>query len=129
MPGKPVLAQSNAILVLIGRHHGLHPKDDFEAARHEAMMERRRGPPRATSPPTLRITDEAKKRAAARSCGGDLPTWARTSNAQLGTGLLRGRQLHVADIKLYMIVRWFASGAVDHVPATVFAVREVDALV
>jgi prostaglandin-H2 D-isomerase / glutathione transferase len=26
----------------------------------------------------------------------------------------------VADIKLYMIVRWFASGTVDHVPTTVF---------
>ncbi|MGE3543686.1 MAG: glutathione S-transferase N-terminal domain-containing protein, partial [Kofleriaceae bacterium] len=36
--GKPPLAQSNAILVLIGRRHGLHPSDDFEAARHEAMM-------------------------------------------------------------------------------------------
>ena len=38
MPGHPALAQSNAILVLIGRLHGLHPKDVFEAARHEAMM-------------------------------------------------------------------------------------------
>src|SRR5271165_961321 len=39
MPGHPVLAQSNAILVLVGRLHGLHPKEPFEAARHEAMMQ------------------------------------------------------------------------------------------
>ena len=38
MPGHPILAQSNAILALIGRLHGLHPKDAFEAARHEAML-------------------------------------------------------------------------------------------
>src|SRR5258705_10334956 len=39
MPGKLPLAQTNAILVLIGRGHGLHPAADFEAARHEAMMQ------------------------------------------------------------------------------------------
>ena len=38
MPGKPPLAHSNAILVFIGRQHGLHPIDAFEAARHEAVM-------------------------------------------------------------------------------------------
>jgi glutathione S-transferase len=32
-----------------------------------------------------------------------------------------GAKLHVADIKLYMAVRWFASSHVDHVPATIFA--------
>src|SRR5262249_32438814 len=35
MPGCAPLAQSNAILVFIGRRHGLHPKDDLEAAYHE----------------------------------------------------------------------------------------------
>ena len=30
--GKGVFAQSNAILRLIGRQHGLHPQDPFEAA-------------------------------------------------------------------------------------------------
>ena len=39
LPGHPPFAQTNAILVLIGRRHGLHPSDDFEAARHEAMMQ------------------------------------------------------------------------------------------
>ena len=34
MPGCPPLAHSNAILVLIGRRHGLHPADVIEAARH-----------------------------------------------------------------------------------------------
>ena len=39
LPGRGTFAHSNAILVLIGRRHGLHPEDDFEAARHQGMME------------------------------------------------------------------------------------------
>ena len=39
LPNRGAFAHSNAILVLIGRRHGLHPKDDFEAARHEGMMQ------------------------------------------------------------------------------------------
>src|SRR4029077_3598816 len=39
LPGHPPLAQTNAILAMIGRPHGLHPADDFEAARHEGMMQ------------------------------------------------------------------------------------------
>src|SRR4051794_5468685 len=38
LPGHPPLAQVNAILGLLGRRHGMHPSDDFEAARHEAVM-------------------------------------------------------------------------------------------
>jgi hypothetical protein len=63
LPGRPVLAQSNAILGYIGRAHGLLPDDAFDAAHHVALM----------------------------------------------------------HIKLYMIVRWFAKGGVDHIPATIFA--------
>jgi glutathione S-transferase len=33
---------------------------------------------------------------------------------------LGGADLHVADIKIYMAVRWFKSGMLDHVPATIF---------
>src|SRR5438067_1213228 len=54
LPGKPPLAQSNAILTYIGRGHGLHPKDDFEAARHEAMMAHVEDL-RAEIAPTLRL--------------------------------------------------------------------------
>ena len=63
MPGKPPLAHSNAILVFIGRQHGLHPADAFEAARHEALMcavEELRH----SITPTLRISDPEQKRTA-----------------------------------------------------------------
>lgn len=122
LPGKPVLAQSNAILVFIGRSHGLHPSDLFEAAQHEAMMCHVEDL-RAGVGPSLRISDEAeKKKARAALAEGFLPAWAKHAESQLGDGpYFAGDKLHVVDIKLYMAVRWFASGTVDHVPSTVFA--------
>ena len=122
IPGQPVLAQSNAILVLIGRRHGLHPKDDFEAARHEAMMahvEDLRG----AVGPTLRIKDDAEKKAAREALAATfLPAWAANAEKQLGDGpFFGGAALHVVDLKLHMAVRWFAGGKVDYIPATIFS--------
>ena len=120
IPGQPPLAHSNAILVLIGRQHGLHPTDAFEAARHESMMcavEELRH----TITPTLRITDpELKRQAREALAANELNTWGSQIERQLGDGpFFGGAKLQVADIKLYMVVRWLSSGALDHVPTTV----------
>jgi prostaglandin-H2 D-isomerase / glutathione transferase len=122
LPGHPVLAQSNAILVLIGRRYGLHPKDDFEAARHEAILEYVEEL-RANMTPTLRISDEAeKKKARDALVASYLPNWGANVEKQLGDGpFFAGAALHVADIKLHMAVRWFADGKVDYIPATIFS--------
>jgi glutathione S-transferase len=121
IPGKVPLAHSNAILVYIGREHRLHPVDAFEAARHEALMcavEELRH----TITPTLRINDpELKRQAREALAANELTTWGRHIERQLGDGpFIGGAALHVADIKLYMAVRWLTSGTVDHVPTTVF---------
>ncbi|HQY63159.1 MAG: glutathione S-transferase family protein [Myxococcales bacterium] len=115
------LAQSNAILTLIGRRHGLHPKDDLEAARHEALMSHCEDL-RANVGPTLRIKDEDEKRRAREQLAAVyLPAWAGFTEAQLRDGpFVGGDAVHVVDLKLHMVVRWFKSGSVDHVPATVF---------
>lgn len=72
--------------------------------------------------PTLRIADEAQKRAAREELARNyLPTWGTHVERQLGDHpFVDGDKVNVVDLKLYMIVRWFASGAVDHVPTTVF---------
>jgi glutathione S-transferase len=120
MAGKPPLAHSNAILVLIGRQHGLHPADAFEAARHESLMcavEELRH----TLTPALRITDPEQKRQVREAlAANELKTWGSQVERQLGDGpFVGGATLQVADIKLYMVVRWLTSGVVDHVPTTV----------
>ncbi|HEX2731977.1 MAG TPA: glutathione S-transferase family protein [Polyangiaceae bacterium] len=121
IPGKPTLAQSNAILVMIGREHGLHPTDTFEAARHEAMMMHVEDL-RAAVGPTIWIEDAAeKKRARERLVETFFPLWGERAERQIGDGpFFGGSKLCVVDIKLHMVVRWFHGGTVDHIPATIF---------
>lgn len=121
LAGKPPLAQSNAILVYIGRQHGLHPKDDLEAAYHEALMSYVEDLRHAMGP-SMRMTDDAQKRAAREELSRDfLPSWGSNVERQLGDHpFVGGENLNVVDLKLYMIVRWLTSGAVDHVPTTIF---------
>jgi glutathione S-transferase len=121
MPGCPALAHSNAILVLIGRRHGLHPADDIEAARHEGMMQHVEDL-RAAVSPTLRMGEAEKKAAREALLAGFLPGWARAAERNLGPGpYFGGEKIQVADLKIHMAVRWFIGGKVDHIPASVFA--------
>lgn len=123
LEGHAPLAQSNAILELIGRKHDLHPREDFEASRHMAMMCHVEDLRHAVGP-SLRISDPAEKKQVREALvAGYLPTWAGfTERNLLGDGpFFAGAKLHVVDLKLHMAVRWFAGGAVDHVPPTIFA--------
>jgi glutathione S-transferase len=121
LPGVPALGHSNAILVLIGRRHGLHPADDLEAARHEAMMQHVEDL-RGRVSPTLRMGDAEKKAAREALVADYLPAWARAAERNIEHGpFFGGDRLHVVDLKIYMAVRWFNGGTVDHIPATIFA--------
>ncbi len=121
LPGKPALAHTNAILVLIGRRHGLHPADDFEAARHEGMMQHVETL-RAVVSPTLRMPDAEKKTAREALVADFLPSWAKAAERNiLNAPFFGGEELQVVDLKLHMAVRWFIGGKVDHIPATIFA--------
>ncbi len=123
IPGRPPLAQSNAILTLVGRQHGLHPADPFEAAQHEAMMAYVEDL-RANVSPTIRIANEDEKRKARQALAETyLPNWAERVEKQIGSGpFFAGDRIHVVDIKLHMAVRWFNGGKVDYIPATIFAI-------
>jgi glutathione S-transferase len=121
--GKGQLAQSNAILVWIGRSSGLHPHDAWEAARHEAILsacEELRH--KVQDVLRAKHDDEAaRKQAREEMAAGLLQTFGAQIERQIEGPFVAGERLHVADIKLFMIVRWFAKGGVDHVPADVFA--------
>ncbi len=122
-PGHPPLAQSNAILVLVGRQYGLHPKDDFEAARHEAVMQHAEDL-RGKVGPTIFLTDDAEKKRVREDLAANyIPTWAANAEKQIGDRgpFFAGDKLHVVDIKLHMVVRWFNGGKVDYIPATIFS--------
>ena len=121
LPAKPALAHSNAILVLIGRRHGLHPADDFEAARHEGMMQHVETL-RSVVAPTIRMAEPEKKATREALVADFLPAWARAAEKNItGTPFFGGERIQVVDLKLYMAVRWFIGGKVDYIPATIFA--------
>mgnify|MGYP000473417737 CR=1 FL=1 len=122
VPGQPALAQTNAILRLIGRRHGLHPKDDFEAAQHEAIMAHCEDL-RNTVGLTMRIADEEEKKKAREGLAtGYIPTWSANAEKHIGDNgpFFGGEKLNVVDIKIYIVMRWFISGALDHIPKTIF---------
>jgi prostaglandin-H2 D-isomerase / glutathione transferase len=120
-PGKPVLAECNAILVYIGRRAGLHPKDDFAAARHEMMMsalEVLRG----EIARTLRMADDEKRRVREQLATAFIPAWAANAERQIGDGpFFGGAALNVVDLKVYAIHRWIAGNKLDHIPGSVLA--------
>jgi glutathione S-transferase len=120
LPGKPALADSNAILVLVGRRHGLHPADDFEAARHEAMMQHVEGL-RAKLSPTIRMPEPEKKAAREALVADFLPQWAQAAERNITGPFFGGDRIQVVDLKLHMALRWLTGGKLDYVPATVFA--------
>src|SRR5690349_12862822 len=99
LPDQPPLAHCNAILVLIGRRHGLHPSDDVEAARHEGMMqfvEELRG----VVGPTLRLGEAEKKAAREALAANYLPQWAANAEKNItGEPFFGGARLNVVDLK------------------------------
>jgi glutathione S-transferase len=76
---------------------------------------------RHTITPTLSITDpELKRQAREALAANELRTWGSQVERQLGDGpFIGGATLQVADLKLYMVVRWLTAGTLDHVPTTV----------
>jgi glutathione S-transferase len=121
VPGHSPIAQSNAILTYIGRRYGAHPTDLVEAARHEAVMAHVEDL-RATLTHAGRNADEAtKQRAREHIATSTIPAWAGYVEAQIGDGpFFAGELPLVVDVKLYMGMRSFRRGVMDHIPTTVF---------
>lgn len=118
--GKGTLPECNSILTWVGRQHGLHPQDPWEAARHEALMSATEHL-RYKLGATLQLSDDEKKTAREALLQGAIPRFGRGVEAQIGDGpFLAGDRINVADLKLYMITRWLTTGVFDHVPPTVF---------
>lgn len=118
--GKRPIAQSNAILRLIGSQHGLLPADPHESARHEALMGAVEDL-RARLGPINRIKDPAEKKAAREALAqGYLKDWSAFVEKQIDGPFVGGAALSVADLKLFVVLGPFLRGSIDHVPASVF---------
>jgi glutathione S-transferase len=118
--GHAPLAQSNAILRLIGREHGLHPTDLWAAAREEAIMESIEDM-RHHMRPIARVKDEAeKKRQREEAAHGYLQEWAGHIERQIEGPFVGGKEPHVVDLKLFVALGPYLKGSIDYVPTDVF---------
>ena len=118
VPGKGILSQSNAILSWIGREHGLLPRDSWELARHEAVMnaiEELRCKVGATN----RNDEEEKRQAREDFASGYFQQWATTVNDNIRGPFLGGETLCVADLKLFVVMRAYRLGVFDYIPGEI----------
>jgi glutathione S-transferase len=118
--GKPPLAQSNAILGWIGSQSSLLPKDAFDAARHVAVMDTVEELRHKLAPTHFHEEPEAKKKAREELAATTIPQWGARIEKLLGDGpFFGGKDISVADVKLFVVTRWLIGGKLDHIPTTV----------
>ena len=115
------ITQSNTINRYLGKLAGLYPKDDWQAALVDEVMDAvedisfRIGS-------TLALEGDAKKTAREALAAGPIPRFLQQIDARLkagGSEWFVEKRLTVADIKCLMWVRWLKSGALDHIPPTI----------
>jgi glutathione S-transferase len=116
-----VIAQSNTINRYVGKLAGLYPKDDWQAALVDEVMD-------AVEDITTRIgttftlEGDAKKKAREALAEGSLLRFLQQLDARLKRGggeWFVEKRLTVADLKCYLWIRWLKSGALDHIPADI----------
>jgi glutathione S-transferase len=119
LAGKPTVSQVNAILAHIGRRHGLLPKDDWEAMRHESLLSAAEDL-RHKINTSIGIQDpEELKRRRAELAEGPIRTWAANMEKQIQGPFVGGSEISVADIKLFIVTGWLRGGVLDHIPKNV----------
>jgi len=119
--GEGVLAQSNAILGLIGSRHGLLPADDFQAARHRALLEAVEDLDGRIAR-TIGLADDAEvKRRREELMAGYMKQWGQHVSREIEGPFVGGDALSVADLKIFASMGRIKRGVLDHVPPGYFA--------
>ncbi len=116
-----VITQSNTINRYLGKLAGLYPKDDWQAALVDEVMDAVEDVSTKISN-TMALEDEAKKKAREALAAGPIPRFLQQIEARLKAGggeWFVEKRLTVADLKCFMWVRWLKSGALDHIPTDI----------
>ena len=112
------ITQSNTINRYLGKLAGLYPKDDWQAALADEVMDAVEDISFRISS-TMGLEDEAKKKARVALAAGPIPRFLQQIDARLKAGggeWFVEKRLTVADLKCFLWVRWLKSGALDHIP-------------
>ncbi len=114
-----VITQSNTINRYVGKLAGLYPKDDWQAALCDEAMDAAEDIGTRIGA-TIALGPEEKKKAREELAAGLIPRYLEQLQARLkaaGGEYFADKRLTVADLKVFLWVRWLKSGALDHVPA------------
>lgn len=116
-----VIAQSNTINRYLGKLAGLYPRDDWQAALVDEVMDAVEDISTRIGS-TIALEGEAKKKAREALAAGSIAHFLRQIEARLKAGggeWFVENRLTVADLKVYLLVRWLKAGVLDHIPADI----------
>jgi len=113
-----VVAQSNSINRYVGKLAGLYPQDNLQALLCDEVMDAAEDVGTRIGG-TIDLPADAKKKAREELAAGRIPRYLEQLQLRLkaaGGEYFADRQLTVADLKIFQLVRWLRSGALDHIP-------------
>ena len=116
--GGALVSQSNSLLRYAGKLAGLYPKDDVQALLCDEILDAAEDIGSRIGS-TINMPPEEKQKAREALAAGALKHHLK----QLQALLVRGggqyfveKRLTVADLKVFQLLRWLRSGALDHIP-------------
>lgn len=115
------ITQSNTINRYVGKLAGLYPKDEWQAAVCDEIMDATEDISSRIGS-TIQMSPEGKKKVREHLAADALPRHLETLQARLkaaGGEYFADRRLTVADLKVFMLIRWLKSGVLDHIPADI----------
>lgn len=113
-----VVSQSNSINRYVGKLSGLYPKDDWQAFLCDEVMDAAEDIGTAIGQ-TIDLAEDAKKKARQELIAGPLTRYLEQFQARLRAGggeYFVEKRLTVADLKVFMLLRWLRSGTLDYIP-------------
>jgi glutathione S-transferase len=113
-----VVSQSNSINRYVGKLTGLYPKDDWQALLCDEVMDAAEDIGTQIAQ-TIHLPEEAKKKAREELVAGRITRYLEQLQARLkaaGSEYFADNRLTVADLKVFILIRWLRSGALDHIP-------------
>jgi len=113
-----VVSQSNSINRYVGKLAGLYPKDDWQALLCDEVMDAAEDISTRIAH-TIDLAEDAKKKAREELVAGPITRYLEQFQARLKAArgeYFADQRLTVADLKIFMWVRWLRAGVLDHIP-------------
>jgi glutathione S-transferase len=113
-----VLSQSNTINRYVGKLADLYPSDPWQAALCDEVMDVVEDAGQRTGA-TFNLPDDQKKEQRKALAEGPLTVYLRSIEQRLleqGGPFFAGERLTIADLRVFVWVRYLKSGQLDHVP-------------